>query len=503
MINKKKSILQLDKPEIELDELALPDFQNSGNSNLTRNTGDKQEISIGVHVPLITINSYQIRYLYYLKVDMEKQIPELLMIFETDESNFLYSSYPKDGDLLCLFFRSQSELYKPIRHDYIITEVMGPPPLPEPRSTETSKSYSSYRRFIVKAELRIPGIYQNVCKAYRDKSSFETIREIAKTLKLGFATNEKETSDRMTWVCPNQTVYDFINTVAGQAFKGEDDFFEWWIDPYYNLNFVNMNKQLFGPNSKENDHILAAYGPNHDVHGGLSSLDKPLELDFPLMLTNDPQYMKYPIHISTFNVLNNSGEIINNYGYKTSLQFYDSSLSSDTPKNKYVKYDVESKTPQKLGSYDVVLRGRPNEKVYQLENKKLWIGTKYFDNTHQNIHQAVVQNTLNRVENYKIYLSVEMNSYVPWLYRGQSVPVRIVHFAAHDIESQLGPRSDKARPPLGSSEINVFLSGVYIIMGISLEFGEDGTKTKLKLGKREWKVNPGNASIPEPITSES
>jgi hypothetical protein len=502
MINTKKSILQLDKPGMVLDELSLLDLENTKDKDLVKSVRNSQEIAIGVITPFITINSYNVNIIKYLKMDMNQQIPELLLIFETVNTQFLYSGYPKDGDLLCLFFRAQSELYKPIRHDYTIIDVTGPPPDPIPNMSKSTKSYSTYYRFIIRAQLRIPGIYKDYCKAYRSMTSFEALRSVAKELNLGFASNEKNTSDRMTWICPNQGHYEFIDTVVSQSFKGEEDSFEWWIDAYYNLNFVNINKQLFGPDSKEVDSILAAVGPNYGVHGGLSSADKPGETEFPLILTNDPEFLKYPNHISSFNVMNNAGEIVNNFGYKTTLQFYDNSLTSDSPKNKYVNYDVQSTTPKKLGPNDILLRGRPNEKTYQVEYKKLWIGTKYFDNAHQNIHQAVTQNILNRVENYKIFLRVELNSYVPWLYRGQVVPVRIVHFSAPDIESQIGDRPEKDRPVTGGANINIFLSGVYIILGISLEFGEDGTKTILKLGKRNWAVNPGIASEPEPITSE-
>ena len=79
----------------------------------------------------------------------------------------------------------------------------------------------------------------------------------------------------------------------------------------------------------------------------------------------------------------------------------------------------------------------------------------------------------------------------------------IVHQSAYDIEGQIGDRPSAKKPPLGGRNTNAFLSGVYIILGISIEFGPEGIKTILKLGKRKWSINPGIASEPEPITSDN
>ena len=500
MINEKKVILQYDKPEILLDELSIADEGRADDVEAVKNSRDKQEQSFGAIVPYININSYNIKSIEYLKIDMNGDIPELFMTFKIFETQFLFSGFPKDGDLLCLYIKSTSEVYKPIRHDYTIVEVSSNIPEQISGMPISSKSTSVYYTFAIKAQLRIPKLFQHLCKSYSNSTSWETLRKVAKELKLGFASNEKNTNDKMNWISPNLTQLWFIDNVVNNSWKGEDDAFEWWIDPYYNLNFVNINKQLFGPDSNDGiDYIIPDYGSSMGVMGGFDSTQKNTEFEIPLIITNDPYYSKYPFFIQSYQIGNKSGYVTNKYGYKTIIQFYDSRFSTNVPKNKYIKYSIESKTPDKLGDNEIILRGRPNEKIYEDEYKKEWVGTKYFENSHENSQNAPIQNLINKMENYKIYLDVHLSSYVPWIYRGQIVPVRIVHTGASDIAGQQFDLPPDQMNKLGETELNQFLSGRYIILGTSIEYRNGEMKTILRLGKRHWSINDGIASTPEPI----
>ena len=503
MINEKKAILQYDPPTIVLDELSIIDVYKADDKQKVAASSDRQEMTIGALMPFININSFTVRAIEYLKIDMNSVIPELLVVFKIYETQFLFTGYPKDGDLLCLYLKSHSEAYKPIRHDYTIVEVTGPGPDPIDGMPESYKGASVYYTFIVKAQLRIPRIFQHNCQAYRGMTSWEALRKVAKDLNLGFSSNEANTADTMTWINPNLPNLEFIDSVVSKSWKSEEDAFDWWIDPYYNLTFVNVNKQLFGADSTDpdGDTILANIGPSYGLVGGLDSNQKTSDAQFPLLLTNDPQWGTYPFFIKSYTVSNSAGYVVNKYGYKTFLEFYSANLDVATPGEKYVKYPIESVTPKTLGNNDIILRGRPNENVYLDEYKKEWAGVRYFDNTHKNIHQAPLQNLINKLENYKIFLDIELGSYVPWIYRGQYVPVRIVHTDPKDIAGQIGPTEQDKKSYAGETVLNVFLSGKYIILGTSIEYRGGELKTILRLGKRQWTINDGVASVPEPVTS--
>ena len=129
--------------------------------------------------------------------------------------------------------------------------------------------------------MRIPTLFQHISKSYINKTSFETLREIAKDLGLGFASNERNTNDKMNWICPSKTYYKFMQDICNSSWLGEEDFFDWWIDQYYVLNFVNLRKQLL-EKSKDETKILAAIGTENGISGGLDGNIKPTEISMPL-----------------------------------------------------------------------------------------------------------------------------------------------------------------------------------------------------------------------------
>lgn len=237
MIDPKKTILQLEKETIVLDELSVVDEMNAGDSSSVNASQSREEIDIGYGLPLIKINSYVVKNLKFFRLDLSNKIPDLIFRFTTEDETFLYTSFPKDGDIVCLYIRSTSELYKPIRMDLLVTEVINSFPMLEDEiGGEDNRANATSTTFTIKAQMRIPGIYQHQSKSYKDLTSFEVLRSVAKDLGLGFASNESGTDDKMSWICPNKTFYKFIDDVANSSWKGEEDFFDWWIDQYYVLN---------------------------------------------------------------------------------------------------------------------------------------------------------------------------------------------------------------------------------------------------------------------------
>lgn len=278
MIDPKKSIIQLDKETIVLDELAIEDPLKSDDKNSVRDSGNREEIDRGFGTPLVKINAFIVKNFEYFRLDLTDKIPSLIFRFTPENETFLYTSYPKDGDLVCLFIRSTSELYKPIRMDLLVTEVLNQ--FPTGRHPEDHQKDRYAGTFTIKAQMRVPGLLQHVSKSFKGKTSFETMRTIAKELGLGFASNEKSTDDKMDWICPNKTYFKFLDDVCNSSWLGEEDFFDWWIDHNYVLNFVNLRRQLL-EKSKNVDKVLLPLGTERGLPGGLDSNQKPSEYEMP------------------------------------------------------------------------------------------------------------------------------------------------------------------------------------------------------------------------------
>ena len=508
MIDTKKTIIQLDKETIVLDELSFVDSNNSNDPTAVQNSGNRVKLDTGFGIPLIKINSYIVRGLRSFRLDLTQRIPQLVFRFSVEDESFLYRAYPKDGDLVCLYIKSTSEVYKPIRMDLSITEVHNSFPVinTDADNPQNNRANADNVTFTIRAQMRIPGLLQHVSKSFKNQTSFQVLRNVAKELGLGFASNEAGTKDAMNWICPNKTYYKFMEDVCNSAWKGEEDFFDWWIDQYYVLNFVNLRKQLLEKSDNAND-VLVAMGTERNLSGGLDDNQTPEEMNIPLFFTNDFHYLNYPFFITAYSVKNAAGHIVNNYGYSRNLEFYDTKLVSDRPVNKFVNYQLDYVTEKNLGPRSILFKGRVNEDVYKKETKKIWLGTQYGENQHSNLQQAVIQNRINRYENFKVYLETQMHSFIPWVYRGQTVPTRIVH--ANPVQAKVSSKEAKELPPKdvrsydqGKKVDNKFLSGIYMIMGSYIEYIDGRIKQSFVLGKREWTINDGRGSDPEPAISK-
>jgi hypothetical protein len=195
-----------------------------------------------------------------------------------------------------------------------------------------------------------------------------------------------------------------IKNIVNGSWLSDEDYFDCWIDQYYNINFVNLKKQFDDVNPKI-ETMRMAYGA--DGGKDLMAGTETAEVEFPLLLTNSTQFSKSPLFIKDLSVEQNAGRINQDLGYFQEIQFYDDKLVSDNPENKFVGYNIESITNKNLGSRDSLNKGRLGEKLYREEVKKTYVGTMYFENVHENFQQASIQNILNRNDSYKIILRVK------------------------------------------------------------------------------------------------
>lgn len=506
-INIRKSILQYRNPEIVLDELSVVDTSSQeGDRDLNdQKSNNIQKKYMGMAEPLIRINSVLISGLSYFKLDLTGFKPMVFFRFQTIDERFISTSYPKDGDVFCVYIRALGEMFKPIRMDFIITEVISPFSKTnniEERTDNLSSASGRYQTYIITGEAKIPKLYKDISKVFKGRST-EALIKIAEDLQLGYASNEEKTNDTMNWISPNTDYETLIKNISTSAWLGEEDYFDCWIDQYYNINLVNLKKQFDDQNSTI-ETMRMAYGA--DTFGDtMAAGTETMEVEFPILLTNSVNHTKSPLYIRSISLEHNAGQINNDLGYFQNVQFYDSKLQSDKPKNKFVEYPIESVTNKNLGSRDTLNKGRLGEEIYKEEIKKTYVGTMYFENVHENFHQAQIQNIFNKNDSYKLLLKVKTKSWTPFLYRGQNIPVIINNEGSttNSADSKYTPASGDKTNQSGDPEKsapNYFLSGNYVILGVTVEYSpKEGIYQTVTLGKKQWALNPGMASDPETV----
>lgn len=480
------------KTGIFLDELAVPN--RSGNvDSPDMDLRDSDEKRFGYGKPVIFINGYFLEnYLLDFNLDLNQILPTISFKFYTGNSSFININYPKDGDIASIYIRANVPGYKPIRMDFNILSV---------DSNLSTTSEGDMITFLILGECRIPGFYTEVCRAYRNKTSYQTLLQVSQELNLGFATNDPNMEDQMTWICPNLSYYNFIKEVTVSSYKNDRSFYAAWVDLYYNLNFVNINNQL----EAEDIVQMVKAVPGSATGKADDALFPGIELlpaDIPLLVTNQPQLFGYPFFIKAYTLLSEAGNKTNNMGYIQEVQLYnENSQYENSPTEKYVRYTVEPTTTENIQENMVLQRGRPSEKEYLKEVRKKWMGILFSGKegqVHPNYLQARVQNPLNLSDVTKFTLQVETGAYYPGFYRGQAIPVAIY-------VTDSGPRMDntgKSNNQQAQGQRGIvkdeFLSGQYVLMGFSICWSRSkGFYQILNLCKREWILNSAGKSIPK------
>lgn len=325
---------------MKLDELIQNDRANgSSNPDLQRELGAGQDKSTGLNSPFMTINGYSVsKYLDSFSLDLSGFLPVIRFSFSPTETVFISVNYPKDGDIVSVYMRAPGDVYNPMRMDFKVLSVSGD--VSSKYSPSGSDSNGTFFRFHIVAEAYIPGLYSPKIKSFGRSNSADVLLEVSQDLNLGFATNEKTTNDEMKWICPNYSYYDFIQEVCLRAYKDdEQSFFDCWIDPYYNLNFVNMGSQFaFDGDPKQEVLIIPGYtNSGLKVDSAIPGTPTPEPSKVPLVLTNAIGAGVVPFFINGYTLTSRAGNSTNEYGYITEVGFYDEEAEEAEAAGKYVK----------------------------------------------------------------------------------------------------------------------------------------------------------------------
>ena len=105
--------------------------------------------------------------------------------------------------------------------------------------------------FSIQGIVDIPQIYLRKFTSYSKKTSFECLQEVAKECQLGFATNVSDSNDKMTWVNTGHQRLQFISEVVKNSYISDNSFLHCYIDYYYNLCYVDLEKEYNRENSED------------------------------------------------------------------------------------------------------------------------------------------------------------------------------------------------------------------------------------------------------------
>ena len=488
-----RNILTVVEPTIELDELEITDVE-SGTENSDGDTMKEKPSKFSTMIPLIRINAYEVQgdRLETFELKSTGFYPTCKFSFYDRDGMFTARFFPKDGDIIQLYIRSQGDetTFKPIRIDFTVEKIT---PLGGGGASDTSS------QIMVDGRMHVPNLFREKVQ-FQDNTSWNSLLSIAEELKLGYASNVEDTTDQQIWTNPYDTAQKFIEDITANSYLNDESFFTAYIDPYYYLTFVDANK-FFG---MEDDLEVSQMFQQNAMDTMGSGDQEDSESTFPNMISNQLDLQGTARYISKYQQINNSGKISKNNGYKRYTQFWDLNakefisefvdpITSDTPgmipvtKGRTINGEVEGPVDQQV--------------------KFKFLGTQG-DNVHENYYYASIQNFQNLAEINKLGMTVELDTVNPAILRYTRIYCHMMETAQMVKGTLTAPENDENAPNdsqrradtpdnAGSDVdnefgvINEYLSGFYVITGIEYflrsgpQAGGAGLKQRLHLRRRE------------------
>ena len=298
-------------------------------------------------------------------------------------------------------------------------------------------------------------------KSYSNMTSFNTLQQIAKEAGLGFNTNVVGTNDAMTRINTGNKVNDFINEIVESSYISDNSFLSSFVDFYYNLNFVDIAKEL-------DRNVSSDLGITDNTLGSVLNLDKKESLT-KLLLSNDESLRDTNLYFSKYDVINNSTEISLNTGYTSANNYYDEDNKA------ILTFNIDSITSK--GDKTIILKAMPQDNEFFKLNKTVYYtGRLDTDNCHKNYQYSLLHNEKNLYELCKIGIKLYMGQPNYSVYKYQKVQIFI---------------SNQTHSPSATLK-NQRLSGEWLIVDIRYDYsyGEfiqiiDAVKRELELSDDE------------------
>lgn len=385
-------ITQIDKPTYKLDPIewsTSPDPQ------------ENREIAASIgYTPFMWFMGYQIppSAISALNLYHDGIVPKITAIFRDTMGFIKKEGMPLDNSKFEMFLNSGSENLKSIHLRFKIVKFQ----------ENRDGSYT------VSGTLDLKDFYKPSYKSYTG-TSLEVLRVIAKELELGFNSNIESCDDSMKWTNTGKTSEEFIGEIVKHGYVSDSSFVAAYIDFYYCLNYVDLEKEWTRDISK--DVCIVSTGVASDAVQNSGPETSKLA---KFILTNEKAESATPLYFSRYELLNNSTAKSITKGQFTISKFYDTSTKS------FLIFNVDSLTTQ--NDKNVILKGGPNDKTELESNfRTMFQGRVDMENVHKNYLYAEVQNKTNFDNLSRIGMNIEMPNANFTMYKFQKVELRMIN----------------------------------------------------------------------------
>lgn len=446
-----KIISEKDTNKLNLKQITfdLKDFDELNKSYVINRIG---------YLPLIYFNGYPIEYIYIDNFVLynDSFIPSINIIINNFNMIHRETTIPLDDSVISIFIRSSLKELKDIRLDFKIVDY---------EQSDSLKPNEAGTRYKFEGILDLNNLYYYYFKSYSNKSSFDVLKEIANESGLGFATNISGTKDNMTWRNPGKNNIDFINYITNHAYSGDDTFYWSFIDLYYNLNFVDIEKQIREDLENFKGITDAMQNSQHDFPMIQQKLSNNI-----ILLSNEEEYKNSDGHFYKYEIINQSTIINIKNAYIREVSYYDIRGNKNEGAGHMINFFTDSFITPESEKDKIILKGRLGDnRFYNNHISRSWAGFIDQSNAHKNYLYAHMQNKSNILDIQKIYIKLRLTKPNFNLYRFCKVLI-------YAVTSPLSPNE---------SYPNKFLNGDWLITGINMIYEDQKLIQELILIKRE------------------
>lgn len=350
--------------------------------------------------------------------------------------------------------------------------------------------------FVIFGVINIPELFRD-SSFYKNGTSLETLIDVSKKLKLGFATNEDSMDDNQKWLCANKPFDTFIDDVSNHSWKNDKSFYDTFIDPYYTLNFVNVFDQLSNERKKTINQGLFKFRQfiQTNDNSAIQTDESNIEFEAPVILHNWKHSKVDENKISKIGIINESSRISLEEGYQNYSHFYDFTLDEK------VELVNEALTTPGESENLMPLKGNLFDEKWKLNTRHLWAGISYSlpdHNVHPYYYKASSHNKHNLKETDKFTIHATLEQVNFNLHRYMVVPVLWYEYGEIALKLRSNGKVFNAfqpdEVPLAGDPyvLNTFISGFYVLKGYHIDFigpsagNPSIIKQRLVLSRTEW-----------------
>lgn len=401
---------------------------------------------------LIIENSYIIK----MKLHNNSFLPVLELTFKDPLGVVGNKLHPDDDSIISFYKKPNTDVLMPVRLDFIISNFR----IINERKDKNDKIYSLI------GHLSFNNLTENI--AYKG-TSFSVLQKISKKGLLGFASNINNTNDEMVWINPGDYISEFIPDIVKYSYLNDSSFLISFVDLYYNLNFIDVEKQL------KEDTL-----DQRNIFSMKELLkDNLKEKATRLLLTNHPNMRGSNLFIQSYIIDNNAREVNRNIGYESKVYFYDKTTNSTEIKT------IDTIIEQKQNKIN--LRSLDPEE----NSRKYNMGKQDQDNVHDNFLLSKKQNYNNIEFLQVIKMNIILQSFNMNLYRMQHVEVII-----YELETLINSMKTDTNKT-DSYRINDKLTGSWLITGISYIYDGNNMSQEITLVKKNINVEYDKEKLDE------